>query len=80
MDGEDNHVPLLVNYPPKHSISALVTVGKASPVDYFALNVLVLHAATRKGVLWSPSYFAASCGGALIGILKAHIEQQKTPQ
>jgi REP element-mobilizing transposase RayT len=24
MDGEDNHVHLLVNYPPKHSISALV--------------------------------------------------------
>jgi REP element-mobilizing transposase RayT len=24
MDGEDNHVHLLVNYPPKHSVSALV--------------------------------------------------------
>jgi putative transposase len=24
LDGEDNHVHLLVNYPPKHSISALV--------------------------------------------------------
>jgi Transposase and inactivated derivatives len=32
-----------------------------------------------KGVLWSPSYFAASCGGARIGILKAYIEQQKKP-
>ena len=32
-----------------------------------------------KGVLWSPSYFAASCGGAPINILKAYIEQQKTP-
>jgi len=32
-----------------------------------------------KGVLWSPSYFAASCGGAPMGILKAYIEQQKTP-
>ncbi|HEY6389503.1 MAG TPA: transposase, partial [Candidatus Acidoferrum sp.] len=28
---------------------------------------------------WSPSYFAASCGGAPISILKAYIEQQKTP-
>jgi REP element-mobilizing transposase RayT len=25
MHGEDNHVHLLVNYPPKHSVSALVT-------------------------------------------------------
>jgi REP element-mobilizing transposase RayT len=32
-----------------------------------------------KGVLWSPPYFAASCGGAPIGILKAYIEQQKKP-
>jgi putative transposase len=32
-----------------------------------------------KGVLWSPSYFAASCGGAPINILKAYIEQPKTP-
>ena len=32
-----------------------------------------------KGVLWSPSYFTASCGGAPIDVLKAYIEQQKTP-
>jgi putative transposase len=32
-----------------------------------------------KGVLWSPSYFAASCGGAPIGVLGQYIEQQKTP-
>jgi len=32
-----------------------------------------------KGVLWSPSYFAASRGGAPINILKTYMEQQKTP-
>jgi putative transposase len=32
-----------------------------------------------KDVLWSPSYFAARCGVAPIGILKAYIEQQMTP-
>ncbi len=32
-----------------------------------------------KGALWSPSYFAASCGGAPIGVLREYIEQQKTP-
>jgi REP element-mobilizing transposase RayT len=30
-------------------------------------------------VLWSPSYFAASCGGAPLSIIKQYIEQQKTP-
>jgi len=29
--------------------------------------------------LWSPSYFAASCGGAPLGIIKQYVEQQKTP-
>jgi hypothetical protein len=33
----------------------------------------------KKGVLWSRSYFAASCGGAPINILEDHIRQQKTP-
>ncbi|MCP3025290.1 transposase, partial [Cupriavidus basilensis] len=33
----------------------------------------------RRGVLWSPSYFAASCGGAPLDILRRYIEQQQTP-
>jgi len=32
-----------------------------------------------KGVLWPPSYFASSCGGAPISIVRQYIEQQKTP-
>ncbi|WP_406018495.1 transposase, partial [Succinivibrio sp.] len=29
--------------------------------------------------LWSPSYFACSCGGASISIIRQYIEQQNTP-
>jgi putative transposase len=32
-----------------------------------------------KGTLWTPSYFAASCGGASIAIIRQYIEQQQTP-
>jgi putative transposase len=32
-----------------------------------------------KNVLWSPSYFAASCGGAPLNVIKRYIEQQATP-
>ncbi|RIW31792.1 IS200/IS605 family transposase, partial [Proteus mirabilis] len=32
-----------------------------------------------KGFLWSPSYFAGSCGGAPISIIRQYIEQQETP-
>ena len=28
--------------------------------------------------LWSPSYFAGSCGGAPISIIRQYIEQQQT--
>jgi putative transposase len=31
------------------------------------------------GALWSPSYFAGSCGGAPISVIRQYIEQQKTP-
>jgi putative transposase len=30
--------------------------------------------------LWSPSYFAASCGGAPVAVIRQHIEQQQTPE
>jgi putative transposase len=29
---------------------------------------------------WTPSYFAASCGGAPISIIKQYIENQNTPE
>jgi putative transposase len=79
MDGEDNHVHLLVNYPPKHSISALVNSLKGVSSRMLRRERPDLRPRYWKGVLWSPSYFAASCAGAPIGILKAYIEQQKTP-
>ena len=80
MDGEDNHVHLLVNYPPKHSISALVNSLKGVSSRMLRLERPDLVGRYWKGVLWSPSYFAASCGGAPVDILKAYMEQQKTPQ
>lgn len=79
MDGEDNHVHLLVNYPPKHSVSSLVNSLKGVSSRRLRRERPDLAARYWKGVLWSPSYFAASCGGAPIGVLKAYIEQQKTP-
>jgi len=79
MDGEDNHVQLLVNYPPKHSISALVNSLKGVSSRMLRLERPDLVRRYWKGVLWSPGFFAASCGGAPVGILKAYMEQQKTP-
>jgi putative transposase len=30
-------------------------------------------------MLWSPPYFASSCGGAPLSIVSQYIEQQQTP-
>lgn len=79
MDGEDDHVHLLVNYPPKVAISVLVNSLKG--VSSRRLRQMRPEMTRRywKGVLWSPSYFAASCGGAPISIIRQYIEQQRTP-
>jgi putative transposase len=79
-DGEDDHVHLLVNYPPKVSISVLVNALKG--VSSRMIRKAKYPSITKKlwgGALWSPSYFAASCGGAPISIIRQYIEQQQTP-
>jgi putative transposase len=32
-----------------------------------------------NGHFWSPSYFAASCGGAPLSIVRQYIEEQQRP-
>ena len=78
MDGEDHHVHLLVKYPPKVAVSHLVNSLKGVSSRMLRQERPDLAARYWKGVLWSPSYFAASCGGAPINILKDYIRQQKT--
>jgi putative transposase len=79
LDGQDHHVHLLVNDPPKHSLLALVNSWKGVSSRLLRLERPDLVRGYWKGVWWSPSYFAASCGGAPIGVLKLYSEQQKTP-
>ena len=78
-EGEDDHVHLLVEYPPKISVSKLVNSLKGVSSRMLRKERPDLAHKFWKGVLWSPSYFAASCGGAPIGIIKQYIEQQQTP-
>ncbi len=79
MDGEDNHVHLLVEYPPKLAVSVLVNSLKGVSSRLLRKERPDLRKRYWKNVLWSPSYFASSCGGAPIGIIKQYIEQQQTP-
>ncbi len=77
-DGKDDHVHLLVNYPPKISISSLVNSLKGvSSRMIRKKNFASIRKALWKNSLWSPSYFASSCGGAPLNILKEYIQQQQ---
>ncbi|MCR4667262.1 MAG: IS200/IS605 family transposase [Desulfovibrio sp.] len=79
-DGEDDYVHLLVNYPPKLSVSSLVNSLKG--VSSRLIKKRGYPDLPRKlwsGSLWSPSYFAGSCEGAPISVLRQYIENQRTP-
>ncbi|ENC4789173.1 IS200/IS605 family transposase, partial [Escherichia coli] len=80
MDGEPDHVHLLINYPPKLAIFSLVNSLKG--ISNRLLRRDRPDIAVRyyyKGVMWSPGYFASSCGGAPISVIRQYIEQQQTP-
>jgi putative transposase len=78
-NGEHDHVHLLVTYPPKISISALVNSLKGvSSRLVRKQNYASVRAKLWGTSLWSPSYFAASCGGAPLTVIRQYIEQQRT--
>lgn len=77
-NGEPDHVHLLVHYPPKVPLSSLVNSLKGVSSRLMRKEFGDFHPwLKRRGVLWSPSYFAASCGGAPIDVLKAYIQNQQ---
>ncbi len=79
-DGENDHVHLLVHYPPKLAISKLVNSLKGVSSRLLRKHLQEIQQHYWKGVLWSPSYFASSCGGASISIIKKYIQNQNSPQ
>jgi putative transposase len=79
MNGEAEHVRLLIHYPPKHSVSSLVNSLKGVSSRLLRIERPGMEKRYWHHALWSPSYFAASCGGAPLSIIKQYIEQQKTP-
>jgi len=79
-DGEAGHVHLLVRYPPKVSVSALVNSLKGVSARLLRTEYTgKVNRARMNGHFWSPSYFAASCGGAPLSAIRQYIERQQRP-
>ncbi len=71
-NGEADHVHVLIQYPPKVSISGMVNSLKGvSSRKYGRAN---LPKPKNRKSLWSPSYFVSSVGGASLETLKEYIQ------
>ena len=79
-NGKDDHVHPLVHHPPKLPTSTMVNRLKGVSTHYLRkeftgrINRHIMH-----GHLWSPSYFAGSCGGAPLEVIKEYIKGQQRP-
>lgn len=70
-DGQKDHVHLLVNYPPKIAVSKLVNSLKGVSSRLLrGKGYASIQKALWGQSLWPPSYFADSCGGASIAIIR----------
>jgi putative transposase len=79
-NGETDHVHLLVGYPPTLAISVLAQRLKGRTAHALRREFTgVCVRARMRGHLWSPSYFAVSCGGAPLAIIKQYIDGQTRP-
>ncbi|WP_328541270.1 MULTISPECIES: IS200/IS605 family transposase [unclassified Streptomyces] len=79
-NGEQDHVHLLVHYPPKVQLSKLVNSLKG--VSSRRLRQEYDSHVRRYlwgGHFWSGSYFAGSCRGAPLTVVKQYIENQQRP-
>jgi putative transposase len=73
-NGEEDHVHLLINYPPHIQLSKLIanlkTVSSRLIRKEFRSEVNRYY---RKSVFWTGAYFVASCGGVTVEELKRYV-------
>ncbi|MFD4413102.1 MULTISPECIES: IS200/IS605 family transposase [unclassified Streptomyces] len=79
-NGEADHVHLLVHYPPKIALSKLINSLKGVSSRYLRAEYTGrMNRIAMGSVFWSRSYFAGSCGGAPLTVIRQYIEGQKRP-
>ncbi|CRK59641.1 transposase IS200-family protein [Alloactinosynnema sp. L-07] len=78
-NGENNHVHLLIKFPPKVALSKLVNSlkGVSSRRLRQEFPDLARHY-YRANKLWSGSYFAGSASASL-SVMRQYVEQQNRP-
>ncbi len=78
INGEADHVHLLLRFPADSSVSSLVNSLKTVSSRMIRKNHPDILHGGRTGLFWSRSYFAATAGGVTLDVLKTYVEKQGT--
>lgn len=70
IDGEKDYIHLLIQYPPKHSLSKIINSLKGVSSRMLKKNFPEFEKYYWEKALWSPSYFASSCGEESADLVK----------
>lgn len=76
VNGEADHIHILLRIPPTLSVSSVVNALKTVSSRLIRSKYPNILHGGKTGLFWSRSYFAASAGGVTIDILKKYVEQQ----
>jgi len=79
-DGDTDHIHLLLDYPPKVSLSMLIGSIKTNTSRRIREQRWTeVTKALWGDHFWSPSYCAVSTGGAALDVVKRYVENQREP-
>ena len=79
-NGETDHVHLLARYPPRIALSRFVGSLKGDSARRLHQDFPTQTNKYLRGEhFWSPSYYASSCEGTSLAVVKDYIENQKHP-
>ncbi|MBE9007771.1 IS200/IS605 family transposase [Fortiea sp. LEGE XX443] len=79
-NGEVDHVHLLIRYHPQIELSKFIANLKTVSSRLIRQEFeSILSQVYTKPVLWTDSYFVASCGGVTVEQLKQYVQQQQSP-
>lgn len=78
IDGEADHVHLLLAYPPTVALSRVVQRIKGRTSRFIRqARFPVVRRRLWGDAFWSPSYFVVSCGGAPLDIIRRYVETRQ---
>jgi putative transposase len=78
MEGDMDHIHLLISLSPQHYIPNIVKALKGSSARYLFKEFPQLKQKLWGGNFWNPSYFISSVGDTNEEQIKQYISEQKT--